>query len=171
MSRSIQSSKYNWQQFVGFRFIFVGVVVVMYFLLWRPARIFITKQVVYPQAKQIENEVSECNIAMVSGSLLVEYHYRDGLKRLQYRPQFGFFFLIAVVSLLFITLNGKPYLLLGGIHIAGSVLAYLFLLLGFSGQVWGFFVTDVISGYLVPGFSLAFVPLVMNGIIVGKDKN
>jgi len=76
-----------------------------------------------------------------------------------------------LVPLIFMTAHPKPYWLMGGIHLAGSILAYLCLMIGVSGLQWGFILVDAINGYLVPGLSLAMVPLVMNGMIFKKGRD
>lgn len=150
---------------VSSRIILGAFILLIYILFWRPARLYITEQIVYPQTKIVEADAQEFISAIQAGALRVEYQYSDAVKELHYRPQFGFFFLVALISLLFITTSMKPYLLLGGIHLASSVLAYLFLMLGFSGLSWGFILTDALNGYLVPGLSLALVPLVIKGMV------
>lgn len=165
MSQFSKIVKPNYLKNISFRVVAGVLILALYIFLWRPARLFITEQVVHPQTQVIETDSEEFISTMESGSLFVAYQYGDSTKELQYRPQFGFFFLIAFISLLFVTASIKPYLILGGIHLAGSVLAYLFLMAGFAGLSWGFVLTDAINGYLVPGLSLALVPLVIKGMI------
>ena len=92
-------------------------------------------------------------------ALYIQYRYADKIKELHYRPQFGFFFLLPLLILLFTAHTRKPYLLLGGLHLAASLLAYLGLLVGSSGLPLGFMGTDLINAYLTPAFSLSIVAL------------
>lgn len=100
---------------------------------------------------------------MNAGALLVSYEYGDATKQLQYRPQFGFFFLVALATLFFVTSKKRPYLILLGLHLAGSIVAYLFLMAGAVGLQSGFVLEDAFSGYLIPALSLGLVPLVVKG--------
>lgn len=137
--------------------------VLIYLIILRPVRLAITEHVVYPQIKYLESEEADFSSSREAGALLISYDYGDGAKQLQYRPEFGFFFLLAGVALLFVTAHKKPYLILAVLHLTGSVLAYLFLMAGAGGMQSGFILTDAISGYLTPGLSLALVPLVIRG--------
>lgn len=148
-------------RFISTRILLGLAAVSIYLIILRPVRLAITEHVVYPQVKYLESEEADFSSRLETGALLIYYDYGDGAKQLQYRPEFGFFFLIAGVALLFVTVHKKPYLILAVLHLAGSVLAYLFLITGAAGIQSGFIFTDVISGYLTPALSLALVPLVI----------
>lgn len=137
----------------------------IYLFLWRPTRVMITDQLVYPQVQYFDEEAEAFESRMEAGALLVFYEYSDSTKQLQYRPQFGFFFLVALAALFFVTSRRRPYLILVGIHLMGSVLAYLFLMSGAAGFQWGFVLTDALSGYLIPALTLGLVPLVVKGFV------
>jgi hypothetical protein len=158
-------------RFYSIRMLLTAGILLFYLLLWRPARIFVTEQLVYPQVVLFETSESPFQSSLKGGAIDITYLQGDDHKELHYRPQFGFFLLVALVPLIFIAAHPKPYWLLGGIHLAGSVLAYFCLMIGALGLPWGFILTDAINGYLVPGFSLAMVPLVMNGMIAKKEKD
>ena len=152
-------------QFWGSRILLSLLVVLIYFIIWRPVRVGVTKKAVYPQVKYLQEEQSTYQARLRSGALLIDYEYNNKSKQLQYRPQFGLFFLISLVALFFVSQAGWHYLLLVGLHILASVLTYLCLMVGASGVELGFILTDAISGYLAPALSLALVPLVIKGFI------
>ncbi len=158
-------------RFYSIRMLVTAGILLFYLVLWRPARILITEQLVYPQVELLDNPQSAFQSTLKGEAVEVNYVHGDDHKELHYRPQFGFFLLIALVPLIFISTHPKPYWLLGGIHLVGSVFAYLCLMMGALDVPLGFILTDAINGYLVPGLSLALVPLVMNGMIVKKEKD
>lgn len=152
-------------RFFSTRILLGLAIVLVYLIIWRPIRMAVTEYTVYPQVKSFETEAASFSSTLETGSLIVYYKYRENTKQLQYRPEFGFFFLIAVVVLLFVTGDMKPYLLLAALHLIGSVLAYLFLMAGTAGISTGFALSHAVSGYLTPALSLALVPLVIRGNI------
>jgi hypothetical protein len=158
-------------RFYTLRLLVTVVILLLYMMLWRPARILVTEQLVYPQVKLLESPQSTYQSALEGGAIAVHYVHGGSAKELHYRPQFGFFMLVALVPMIFITAHPKPYWLLGGIHLAGSLLAYLCLIIGAMGVPAGFILVDAINGYLVPGLSLAMVPLVINGMIIKKKED
>ena len=158
-------------RFYSLRMLFTVGILLFYLILWRPARIIITEQVVFPQVASLETSESTFQLSLEGGTIEVNYIGSGDSKELHYRPQFGFFLLVALVPLIFMTAHPKPYWVLGGIHLAGSILAYLCLMIGALGLPLGFIFVDAINGYLVPGLSLAMVPLVMNGMIFKKGRD
>jgi len=158
-------------RFYSIRMLFTVGILLFYLFLWRPARILVTEQLVFPQVASLETSESTFQSSLKGGAIEVNYIHSGDSKELHYRPQFGFFLLVALVPLIFMTAHPKPYWLMGGIHLAGSILAYLCLMIGVSGLQWGFILVDAINGYLVPGLSLAMVPLVMNGMIFKKGRD
>lgn len=154
-------------RYLAIRISLCAFVLLIYLMVWRPARVMITKQFVHPQVEYFEAAQTRFEAELESGALLVFYNYGDSRKELQYRPQFGFFFLIALAALFFVTNRRKPYLILAGLHLGGSVLTYLFLMVGTLGFQPGFILTDAISGYLIPALSLGLVPLEIKGMISG----
>lgn len=158
------TSKRN-MRFLGTRLLLGLAAVLIYLFILRPVRVTITEHIIYPQVKFLETERGEGQFssALETGALVVQYKYNDSSKHLQYRPEFGFFFLIACVALLFVSSHKRPYVLLATLHLAGSFLVYLFLMMGAAGIQTGFILTDAISGYMVPALSLGLVPLVIRG--------
>lgn len=147
------------------RFMISGLVLVIYILIWRPIRVAATEDLVHPQVEEIESNSNRYNTKLNNGALNVEYQYGEVSKKLQYRPEFGFFFLVALLSLFFVSNVFWHYGLLAGIHLVATVSAYLSLMLGVLGMPIGFVLTDAISGYLTPALSLALIPLIMKGML------
>lgn len=148
-------------KFYGIRILLCGVALLIYLTAWRPVRIAFTDYVATPQVKALQDSNSTYQAGMKTGALLISFDYGDSTKELQYRPQFGFFFLIALMSLFFITRQKKHYFILLGLHLVSTILAFLFLILGAFGIQTGFVLTHAIMSYLTPALSLALVPLVM----------
>jgi hypothetical protein len=151
----------NGLKFYAIRLLLCGAALLIYFTAWRPVRIAFTEYVAYQQVQALQGPNSKYQAGMKSGALFISYDYGDSNKEFQYRPQFGFFFLIALMSLFFITRQKKYYFLLLGLHLVATILAFSFLILGASGIQVGFILTDAIMSYLTPALSLALVPLVM----------
>lgn len=156
--------KYYSQSLI-FRLLLGGTIVLTYFLLLRPARLFVTEKVVYPQIQYLDDTATTYNSTLRSGSILIQYEYRNKIKKLSYRPKFGFFFLVSFMALLFISESKRPYLLLILLHLSTTILAYLFLITGACDIPLGFVLTDAFNGYLTPALSLALVPLVVKGLV------
>jgi len=78
-----------------------------------------------------------------------------------YAPQFGFFFLIAVVGLNFLRPGGRIYLLLVLFHLFVEALSLGFSALAFNGVSAGFVMADFLLQYLSPLVSLAFILFVL----------
>ncbi len=148
-------------RFYAIRLLLCVAALLIYLTAWRPVRIAITDHIAYPAVVAFQDSNSTYQAGMKTGSLLISYSYGDSEKQFQYRPQFGFFFLIALMSLFFITRQKKHYFILLGLHLAATILAFLFLILGALGIQTGFVLTDAIMSYLTPALSLALVPLVM----------
>ncbi|GEM_PF-830001 len=151
--------------FIAKRFLFCLVIVLVYVFLWRPVRVAVTKHLVYPPVKHIDSTGDSFVASFNNGALFIEYSYGDISKELKYRPQFGFFFLVALMALLFVSSTPRHYYLLVGIHLVATLLAYVLLMTGVLGIQAGFVLTDAVAGYLTPALSLAIVPLVMTGMI------
>ncbi|MDZ7681674.1 MAG: hypothetical protein U5J63_08195 [Fodinibius sp.] len=152
-------------RFLAKRLLYAGLICLIYFSLWRPARVTITENLVAPQVTYLDSSGDAFSSGLQTGSLLINYVYADRTKQLQYRPQFGLFFLITLLALLFVSQNRRHYLMLGLLHLGASLLTYLFLIVGATGVTVGFILTDAISGYLTPALSLAIVPLVIRGVL------
>lgn len=151
----------NGLRFYAIRLLLCVAALLIYLTAWRPVRIAITDQVAYPAVVSFQDSDSSFQAGMKTGALLISYSFGDSEKQFQYRPQFGFFFLIALMSLFFITKQKKHYYLLLGLHLAATILAFFFLIIGALGIQAGFILTDAIMSYLTPALSLAIVPLIM----------
>lgn len=152
-------------RFLSTRILLCAAAVAIYLILWRPARVFVAEQVVYPQIEIVSGQENGFDYRLESGALLIRYELGNGTKQLQYRPQFGFFFLIAFMALLFVTDHPKPYLTLVVLHLIATFLVYLLITAGASGFQPAFMLADALSGYLIPALSLGLVPLVANGFL------
>jgi len=152
-------------RYLGIRLGCCLVAVLIYFSLWRPLRVAITEHVVYPQVEYISVDEPGFYYEINGKSILIHYTFQDAKKQLQYRPQFGFFFLISLLSLFFLTSAFQHYGILLGLHAVASILTYLFLIMGAAGLPFGFIAVDAISGYLTPALSLGYIPLVASGKI------
>lgn len=152
-------------RFWGIRLLICGVLFFIYVLIWRPLRVNITQQLVYPRVQYFEDNQVNYSSSLEAGSLVIDYDYGQKSKQLYYRPEFGFFFLVSFMVLLFITRQKRHYLLLAGLHLIATILASLFLLAGAVGMPLGFIFTDIISGYLTPALTLALPPLIVTGVI------
>ena len=152
-------------KYYGFRIILCGLALFLYVQIVRPARIVLTEYLVLPQVTLLDSQEKSFNSVWESNSLHIEYTFMEADKKLQYRPKFGFFFLLTLMALMFVTTNWKPYALLVGLHGMASILAYLFLVVGATGFSAGFIITDAINAYLAPALSLAIVPLTVVGLL------
>ncbi|NGP89350.1 hypothetical protein [Fodinibius halophilus] len=152
-----------WGQYLAIRFGVGIVILLIYFSVWRPARLAITQNIIYPQIEYLQDNESSFSIVSSNQSVIIRYSFRGKDKQLSYRPEFGFFFLIAVLVLLFVTTELRYYWMLMGLHLIASMLTYLFLLIGVAGASFGFILVDAIGGYLTPALTLALVPLVVKG--------
>lgn len=150
-------------RFFGIRIGLCILILLVYIFIWRSARIQITENVIYPQVENLKQPGLAVESVLQSGSLWVTYNYGEQTKQLAYRPAFGFFFLVSIMALLFVSSEHRHYLILFVIQLLATIFAYLFLLWGFSGFQFGFVLVDAINGYLAPALSLALVPLVMRG--------
>lgn len=151
------------RRFWGVRLLLCAATVLIYFTLWRPVRVAITEQLVYPQIQYFEASESVFTAGLEAGALVVRYEYGETTKQLSYRPEFGFFFLTAILALLFVTNRKKHFGMLLGFHLVASLVVYFLLILGASITVTGFLLADAINGYMMPALTLAFVPLVVDG--------
>jgi len=78
-----------------------------------------------------------------------------------YAPQFGFFFLIAVLGLNFLLPRFTIYLLLTGFHFLVEICSLGFSLIAFNGYPVGFVIADFLLLYLSPLMSLGFILVVI----------
>lgn len=78
-----------------------------------------------------------------------------------YAPQFGFFFLIAIIGLNFYRPGVKIYLFLAGFHLIIEVFALLLSNFAINGYPIGFIAADFLLLYLSPLISLGFILFVV----------
>jgi len=159
--RLVEDTAWHRIRHMAVHFLLSGFILLMYFSIGRPARIALTRQI-SGQLKTLQHPNDHYAATLKDGSLLISYAYQDTYKKLEYRPQFGFFFLISLIGLLFITTQPICYLTLIEIHLAASILAYGSLLIGASGYPVGFLLTDIIDAYLIPAISLLVVFLALD---------
>lgn len=91
--------------------------------------------------------------------LTVNFYYINGGNELvySYAPQFGFFFLLAVVGLIFFKAPVRLYLFLSLFHLIAEILALAGTYSGLKGILAGFITADFILLYLSPLVSLGFI--------------
>ena len=91
--------------------------------------------------------------------ITVNFFYESGGNELvySYAPQFGFFFLLAVLGLIFFRSPIRFFLLLAAFHLMAEVLALAGTYAGVRGVLTGFIMADFILLYLSPVISLGFI--------------
>ncbi|HYW34524.1 MAG TPA: hypothetical protein VE868_03880 [Balneolaceae bacterium] len=142
---------------------------IFYLYAWRPARKYITQNIVYPRLKAAQNSMGHrpYKIKRDGVSLRLTFPWRHYQKTIQYRPQGGFFFLLAMLTLLVIFAKPLWYLLLVGFHIAATLTTTGLMILSKQGWYPGFLIVDWIVSYLVPVLTLAMAILF---IVKQKDR-
>lgn len=133
------------------------IILFVYFYGWRPVRSAITQHVVYPQLEetQKQNKTEAYSIEKDDVALWISFEWGHQTKTIQYRPQAGFFFLISLIVLLFITFNSKWYLLLTGLHVLATAGITTLLIGSKGGWLTGFVLVDFLGTYLIPALTLA----------------
>lgn len=91
--------------------------------------------------------------------LTVNFYYINGGNELvySYAPQFGFFFLLAVVGLIFFRPPLRLFLLLSLFHLIAEAVVLAGTYSGIKGVLAGFIIADFILLYLSPLVSLGFI--------------
>lgn len=137
------------------------LVIVVYFFVWRPVRVATTQHLVKPLSAYILSD-GDSNIHLDNNSKGVSFGISWGNGQQQqtigYRPSTGFFFLIALVSMVFITSDLTYYLYLVGFHLGSFLLVLLFLVFGLHSIYIGFWAAELMISYLIPVFSMAYIP-------------
>src|SRR5680860_1547026 len=78
------------------RLVICFLIFVIYLFAWRPVRTFITEDIVYPRLAGAPLIRQHPYVIKRDGvSLRITFTWHDGPKTIQYRPQAGFFFLVA----------------------------------------------------------------------------
>ncbi|MDR8390827.1 hypothetical protein NC796_06750 [Aliifodinibius sp. S!AR15-10] len=137
------------------------LLVLIYFFVWRPVRVATTQHIGKPFAEYLLTESNpNVHIDREARGVSFDISWVDSQKQqvLKYRPPTGFFFLLALVSMVFLTREIRFYLYLLGFHILSFILVLLLLIPGFHGYFFGFWGADLIITYLVPVFSMAYIP-------------
>lgn len=148
-------------EFYVTRFIGIAILLGIYLYGLRPVRRTITQQIVLPIVTPYFNNAGSPYVIENKGTALtLTFTLNDDTKTIRYQPQLGFFFLVALIGLIFITLKPRWYLYLLGFHIF-----FMILIIGivfFSRQGWhpGFILVDFLDSYLIPGLSFAYVAMV-----------
>lgn len=139
------------------------LLIVVYFFGWRPVRTVITQKIVYPQLIEAQNEASVSSYTIKNEGVVLWINFKRGntVNEFQYRPQAGFFFLIALLTLVFVTLDPKWHLILLGLHLGSTIVTAALMLLSKHGWYLGFILVDLIGTYLVPAVSLALAAWVV----------
>lgn len=91
--------------------------------------------------------------------MTVDFHYLNAGRELvySYAPQFGFFFLLAIIGLIFFQSSRRLYLLLMVFHLLVEIIAVMSTYLGVKGFMSGFMAADFLLLYLSPLVSLGFI--------------
>ncbi len=140
-----------------------GAICVLLFLIYlygvRPARSAITQQLVYPSlAEHLNNNEQPSYTLRKDGvALWVTFNWSndDDRKTIQYRPQFGFFFLISLMTLVIVSLRPTWYIVLFALHGAATLSTAGLMLISKTGWIPGFILVDLIGTYLAPVVTLA----------------
>lgn len=148
---------------VNYLFTRIGLailVLVIYLWAWRPLRIITAEQVVTPVIQSLSEASTIDRMETEGKKIVIFYPYDEGEKKLTYSPQAGFFFLVAVTGLLFVTLRIRYFGMLWLFHLFVELLVWGALWLGLRYSVAGYVIAGFLIGYFSPAVSLAFVPLV-----------
>lgn len=138
--------------------LFQLLAVAAYFFLVRPFRgwygYFILENTIYT----VREWPSYLNDITLDG-ITLNFFYTSGGNELvySYAPQFGFFFLLAVVGMIFFRAPGRLYLFLSLFHLLAETVALGSTWAGVRGFLAGFIIADFILLYLSPLISLGFV--------------
>jgi hypothetical protein len=137
------------------------LLVLIYFFAWRPVRVATTQHIGKPFAEYLLTESNpNVHIQGEASGVSFDISWFDNQKQqvLKYRPPTGFFFLVAMISMVFITKGIRYYFYLLAFHLVCFLLVLLLLIPGFHGYFFGFWGADLIITYLVPVFSMAYIP-------------
>lgn len=145
--------------FYSSRIVIAVIILLIYIFGLRPLRRTITQQIVYPT---ITAHVSNHTIPyqITNKGTAVIFQRKGSTRVLRYQPQLGFFFLIALLALVFITKRAKWYLTLIGFHIVLMFLMFGILYLGISGWNAGLSIVDFFVRYLIPGLTFGYAAYV-----------
>ncbi|MDZ7690967.1 MAG: hypothetical protein U5K69_07485 [Balneolaceae bacterium] len=134
---------------------------IAYFQLWRPLRVITADEIVKPVCQTvISNTQSNVRIDPDAAGVYfaIQFGEQENSSTIYYRIQGGFFFLVAIISLVFVTFEVKYYLYLIGFHILSFLLILLLLIIGCGYFSNSFYLADFLISYLVPVLSMAYIP-------------
>ncbi|MFH5831235.1 hypothetical protein [Halalkalibaculum sp. DA384] len=143
------------------KMVLVTVLVVSYFVIWRPVRVASTQHIVKPLSEYIlSGEQRGIDLENSGSGVNFSIRWESGEQRhaVTYRAPAGFFFLLAIVSMVFITAEPAYYLYLLAFHLAAFSVMVLFLVAGLHSVVMGFWVLELMNVYLIPVFTMAYIP-------------
>lgn len=147
--------------FYGIRIIAAVILLFIYLYGVRPLRRTVTRQIVLPMVRPHYHRVNHPYTITNKGvALTISFEWNNDLKTIRYQPQLGFFFLIAAVALMFITLKLRWYFILIGFHIIAMIAAIAILFFSRHGWFAGFITVDFLVTYLIPGLSFAYVAFI-----------
>lgn len=135
------------------RFTLCVLIFLIYLLAWRPVRHAITQKMVYPVLA--ENQSDQFSIVSDGTALRIIFSADSSPQTYQYSPQGGFFFLIALLTLICIAAKKRWYFVLIGFHACAILLTYGLMMLSRGGWHTGFIFVDFTVTYLGPSISLA----------------
>jgi hypothetical protein len=141
------------------RFTLCVLIFLIYLFAWRPVRHAITQKMVYPVLA--ENQSDQFSIVSDGTALRITFSADSSPQTYQYSPQGGFFFLIALLTLICITAEKRWYFVLIGFHAGAILLTYGLMMLSSGGWNTGFIFVDFVVTYLVPSISLALAAWAM----------
>jgi len=145
---------------IGLYLLYVVIFVGLYFSVWRPARGWMAYNISYPLAETM-NTSEEHNWVLTPNSS-VGYYVSEGVrdanaKSYNMKVLGGMFFLMPSIFFLAMYGDWKSVGLLWIAHMLLWLLTLFFLAAGLS--LWAPFVAmiDIVTKYLVPGFSMGLV--------------
>lgn len=92
--------------------------------------------------------------------LQVLYQNRNYEKYWSHKLPFGFFFLISISALIFVSRSWKPIYAIVGLHFMILLISWIFLYLGAFYKPQFLAVCDLLTRYLLPIVSLGIIPVV-----------
>jgi hypothetical protein len=144
--------------------ILLAVCILLFYLyIIHPVRRTFVQHVALPVvAPHYDNPSAPFTIINRRTALAFTFIWHNEQKTTRYQPQFGLFFLITVIALLFITLRPRWYLILAAFHLLAMLLVTSILYFSRFGWYPGFMLIDFFVAYLIPGLTFAYVVLVFN---------
>lgn len=133
-----------------------------FFLLYifgiRPLRSFFSEKVVYQGLFSSESSVGNAlSVTAEARSVLITYLSGGSEISVTYIPQFGFFFLFAMLGIIFFLPPKRLYMAIIGFQAAVEGLVLLFIWTGTYVASFGFVLSDFLMVYLSPVVCLGFV--------------